>query len=112
MHPKSPRADQPAGDHAVDLRVLDMPVEAQDVAGGGQLVAPVTAGVAAIERANISRRAKQGPGLRASWPGGVGVLDGADANHTTDEEGSGHVPGPNRPGAGSVRIAGAAIPEY
>ena len=37
-----------------------MPVEAQDVAGGGQLVAPVTAGVAAIERANISRRAKQG----------------------------------------------------
>ena len=33
--------------------VLDMPVDAQDVAGGGQLVALVTAGVAAIERANI-----------------------------------------------------------
>ena len=34
----------------VDLKVLDMPVDAQDVAGGGQLVALVTAGVAAIER--------------------------------------------------------------
>ena len=45
---------------AVDLRVLDMPVDAQDVAGGGQLVALVTAGVAAIERENISRRTKQG----------------------------------------------------
>ena len=44
----------------VDLKVLDMPVDAQDVAGGGQLVALVTAGVAAIERANISRRTKQG----------------------------------------------------
>ena len=45
---------------AVDLRVLDMPVDAQDVAGGGQLVALVTAGVAAIKRENISRRTKQG----------------------------------------------------
>ena len=44
----------------VELRVLDLPVDAQDVAGGGQLVALVTAGVAAIERANISRRTKQG----------------------------------------------------
>ena len=44
----------------VELKVLDMPVDAQDVAGGGQLVALVTAGVAAIERANISRRTKQG----------------------------------------------------
>ena len=37
----------------VDLKVLDMLVDAQDVAGGSQLVALVTAGVAAIERANI-----------------------------------------------------------
>ena len=44
----------------VDLKVLDMPVDAQDVAGGGQPVALVTAGVAAIERTNISRRTKQG----------------------------------------------------
>ena len=41
----------------VELKVLDMPVDAQDVASGGQLV---TAGVAAIERENISRRIKQG----------------------------------------------------
>ena len=44
----------------VELKVLDMPVDAQDVAGGGQLVALVTAGVAAIERENISRRTRQG----------------------------------------------------
>ena len=44
----------------VDLKVLDMPVDAQDVDVAGQLVALVTAGVAAIERANISRRTKQG----------------------------------------------------
>ena len=43
-----------------ELKVLDTPVDAQDAAGGGQLVALVTAGVAAIERANISRRTKQG----------------------------------------------------
>ena len=44
----------------VELKVLDMLVDAQDVAGGGQLVALVAAGVAAIERANISQRTKQG----------------------------------------------------
>ena len=44
----------------VELKVLYMSVDAQDVAGGGQLVALVTAGVAAIERANISQRTKQG----------------------------------------------------
>ena len=44
----------------VELKMLDMPVDAQALAGGGQLVALVTAGVAAIERANISRRTKQG----------------------------------------------------
>ena len=44
---------------SVDLKVLDMPVDTQDVAGGGQPVALVTAGVAAIERTNISRRTKQ-----------------------------------------------------
>ena len=38
----------------VELKVLDMPVDAQDVADGGQLVALVTAGVAVIERANIA----------------------------------------------------------
>ena len=43
----------------VDLKVLDMPVDAQDVAGGSLLVALVTVGVAAIERANISQRTKQ-----------------------------------------------------
>ena len=37
-----------------------MLVDAQDVAGGGQLVALVTAEVAAIERANISQWTKQG----------------------------------------------------
>ena len=52
----------------VDLKVLDMPVDAQDVAGGGQLVALVTTGVAAIERANISRRTKQG--LERARPAG------------------------------------------
>ena len=44
----------------VDLKVLDMPVDAHDVAGGGQPVALVTAGVAAIERASISLHTKQG----------------------------------------------------
>ena len=44
----------------LELKALDMPVDAQDVAGGGQLVALVAAGVAAIERANISQRTKQG----------------------------------------------------
>ena len=44
----------------LELMVLDMLVDAQDVAGGGQLVALVAAGVAAIERANISQRTKQG----------------------------------------------------
>ena len=44
----------------LELKALDMPVDAQDVAGGGQLVALVAAGVAAIERANINRRTKQG----------------------------------------------------
>ena len=44
----------------VDLKVLDMLVDTQDVVSGSQLVALVTAGVAAIERANISRRTKQG----------------------------------------------------
>ena len=60
----------------VDLQVLDMPVDAHDVAGGGQLVPLVTAGVAAIERANISRRTKQGlerVGQGASWRGGAGA---------------------------------------
>ena len=53
----------------VDLQVLDMPVDAQDVARGGQLVALVTAGVAAIERANISRRTKQGAATGARSEG-------------------------------------------
>ena len=44
-----------------------MLVDAQDVAGGGQLVALV-AGVAAIERANISQRTKQG--LERAWAEG------------------------------------------
>ena len=38
----------------VELKVLYMSVDDQDVAGGGQLVALVTAGVAAIVRANIA----------------------------------------------------------
>ena len=38
----------------VEMKVLDMLVDAQDVAGGGQLVALGTAGVAAIEWANIA----------------------------------------------------------
>ena len=47
----------------VELKVLDMPVGAQDVAGGSQLVALVTAGVSDIERANSSWRTNQ----RLEW---------------------------------------------
>ena len=57
---------------SVDLKALDMPVDAQDVVGGGQPVALVTAGVAAIERANISRRTKQG----LEWARAEGKLAG------------------------------------
>ena len=98
----------------VDLQVLDMPMDAHDVAGGGQLVPLVTAGVAAIERANISRRTKQGlDGSGRGQAGGAALehLAGTDAHHTTDEEGSGYVSSPDRPGSGSVGIAGAAGPE-
>ena len=52
----------------VDLKVLDMPVDAHDVAGGGQPVALVTAGLAAIERAGISLHTKQG--LERAWADG------------------------------------------
>ena len=65
--------------NGVDLQVLDMPVDAQDVVHGGQLVALATTGVAAIERANISRQTKQVlelAGSRASWPGGAGASRG------------------------------------
>ena len=56
----------------VDLKVLDTPGNAQDVAGVGQPVALVTAGVAAIGRANISRRTKQG----LKWARAEGKLAG------------------------------------
>ena len=78
----------------VDVKVLDMPVDAQDTSEGGQLVALVTVGVAAIERENISRRMKQG-------------LERAEGKL----EGPGHVLGPNRPGSRCFGIAGAASPE-
>ena len=57
---------------SVDSKVLDMAADAQGVAGGGQLAALVTAGVAAIERANISRRPREGlerPRRRVRLPG-------------------------------------------
>ena len=65
----------------VELKVLDMPVDAQDVAGGGQLVALVTAGLAAIERANISRRTKQGferARAEGKLSGGAGASPGLE----------------------------------
>ena len=82
---------------------------------GGQLVALVTAGVAAIERANISRRTRQGL-ERARAEGKLAGpalehLAGADAHHTTDAEGPVCVLGPDRTGSGSIGIAGAASPE-
>ena len=99
----------------VELKVLDMPVDAQDVAGGGQLVALVTAGVAAIERENISRRTKQGlERARAE-----GKLAGrrwsiSRARMRTIQrmrKDLGMTPDPNRPGSGCIGIAGAAGPE-
>ena len=57
---------------SVDPKVLDMPVDAQDVVGDGQPVALVTAGVAATERANISRWTKQG----LEWTRAEGKLAG------------------------------------
>ena len=95
----------------VELKVPDMQEDAQGMAGGDQLVALVSAGMAAIERTNISRRTKQDlEHARAE-----GKLygrrrehrPGADAHHITDEKGPGHVSSPNSPGSGSVGIAGA-----
>ena len=87
----------------VELKVLDMPVDAQDVAGGGQLVALVTAGLAAIERANISRRTKQG--FERAWADGK-ILPGERWSisrtrmHTIQRmrKELGMFPGPDRPG--------------
>ena len=74
----------------VDLKVLDMPVDAQDVAGGGQPVALVTAGVAAIERTNISRRTKQDLEQARAEGKLYGRRrehhPGADAHHTLNAE--------------------------
>ena len=44
----------------VEMKVLEMAVDAQDVTGGGHPVALVTSGVVAIEGANISGRTNQG----------------------------------------------------
>ena len=99
---------------SVDLKVLDMPVDAQDVAGGGQLVALVTAGVAAIERANQpTDEAGAGSGSCGGQAGRAALEHhtDSDAHHTPDEEGPGYVPGPDRPESGSIGIAGAAGPE-
>ena len=96
---------------SVNLKVLDMPVDTQDVAGGGQPVALVTAGVAAIERANISRHTKQGlERARADGKLAGRALEhhpGADAHHRLNAERPGPDPGPDRPGSGSVGIAAA-----
>ena len=92
---------------SVDLKVLDMPVDAQDVAGGGQPVALATAGVAAIERANISRWTKQGLGGGQAGRAALEHHPGADAHHTLNAERPGPDPGPDRPESGSVGIAGA-----
>ena len=92
--------------------MLDMPVDAQDVASGGQLVALITAGVAAIERSNISQRAKQrlerAPAEGKMAGRALEHLPGTDAHHTTNEAGPGHVLGPDHPLAGYIGIAGAA----
>ena len=91
----------------VDLKVLDMPVDAQDVAGGGQPVVLVTAGVAAIERANISQRTRQGL-ERAREEGkiaerGLEHHPGADAHHTLNEEKPGPILGPRSSGVRECR---------
>ena len=52
----------------VELKVPDMEEDAQDMVGGDQLVALVTAEMAAIERTNISRRTKQD--LEHAWAEG------------------------------------------
>ena len=96
---------------SVDLKVLDMPVDTQDVAGGGQPVALLTVEMAAIERANISRHTKQGL-ERARADGKIAgrALEhhpGADAHHRLNAERPGPDPGPDRPGSGSVGIAAA-----
>ena len=56
----------------VDLKVLDMPVDAQDVAGGGQPVALVTAGV--------------GPGGGQAGRAALEHHPGADTHHTLNAE--------------------------
>ena len=48
------------GTRKVELRILDTPVDTQDVAGGGRLVALVAAEIAQIEREKISRRTTAG----------------------------------------------------
>ena len=68
----------------VDLKVLDMPVDAQDVAGGGQPVALVTAGV--------------GPGGGQADRAALEHHPGADAHHTLNAENLG------RPWPRSARV--------
>ena len=48
------------GTRKVELRILDTPVDTQDVEGGGRLVALVAAEIAQIEREKISRRTTAG----------------------------------------------------
>ena len=71
----------------VDVKVLDMPVDAQDTSEGGQLVALVTVGVAAIERENISRRMKQGlERAEGKLAGRRWSISRARMHHATHEE--------------------------
>ena len=74
----------------------------------------VTAGVAAIERTNISRRTKQGlewgpGGARQAGRAALEHHPGADAHHTLNAEKPGPDPGPDRPGSGSVGIAAVRL---
>ena len=88
-----------------------MQEDAQDMVGGGQMVALMAAKMAAVERTSISWRTKQDLehgraegkllGLRREQ------LPGADAHHTTDEKGPGRMSSPIAQSSGSVVISGA-----
>ncbi len=66
------------------FRELD---DAQDTSEGGQLVALVTVGVAAIERENISRRMKQGlERAEGKLAGRRWSISRARMHHATHEE--------------------------
>ena len=84
---------------SVDLKVLDMPVDTQDVAGGGHR--------AGQHQPVGEAGAGAGPGGGQAGRAALEHHPGADAHHTLNAERPGPDPGPDRPGSGSVGIAGA-----